>query len=167
MAIGLYKAFKRRDEVCSTEPTVFINNMQVWFSFFAFSTSATTILVATWGWIMLNLPPPWMWGVLAALSIFVIAFILIAIGSLYQLIKMLCRGWRGIPYEFDPDKTPDNVLRAIRPINKETNLSEYKEVLSRLIKEKDKLIKEKSGLIAEYSDCIQDMEKRNDKSKTT
>ena len=101
MAIGLYRAFKRRDEISSIEPTVFINNIQVWFSIFAFSTSATGILGAVWGWFMLNIPPPWVCGALAMLSILVVAFFLVALWVLYQLFTMLCRGWRGIPQNGD------------------------------------------------------------------
>ena len=167
MAIGIYRAFKRKSEVSSVDPGAFINNIQVWFSIFAFSASAVGILLAVWGWVMLGELSPFIFGCLGVLSIFVVAFFVIAGLSLIKLVTMLWHGCKGIPYKFDPDMTPANVLRAISPINKVTNPSEYKKILIRLIKEKDKLIKERAELVAEYSEIMQQMEERDDKPRAT
>jgi len=48
MAIGIYKAWKRKAEITSPEPVVFTNNIQVLLSVFAFSTfviSNSTIFI--------------------------------------------------------------------------------------------------------------------------
>ncbi len=140
MAIGIYKAFRRRQEVSSAEPTVFLSNFQAWLSVFGFSTSAAGILAAIWGWHMLReLPPPLFLGALTVLAIFVIGFVIIALLSLVQLVKMVRHGWRGIPYKYDPITTPDNVLKAIKPVDVRTNFKEYRSVVDRLTKSNNKL----------------------------
>jgi len=169
MAIGIYRAFKRKGEASSTKPVVFATNIQIWLSVFAFSVFIATTLGAIIGWLctLKGVHPMLIGFALTIIGLVFMCFIIVVALSLFHLFNMFRQGWRGVPYKFDPDTEPDNVLMAISPLNKETNPSEYKKVLNRLIKEKDKLIKERADLITEYSDCIQDMEKRNDKSKTT
>ncbi len=163
MAIGIYRAFKRRGEASSTKPAVFTTNIQVWLSVFAFSTFIVSFLGAGIDWILSlkGVHPMLTGGAIAIVGLVLICFIALVVYAFIQLVKMFRQGWRGVPHKFDPDTEPDNVLMAIRPLNKETNPSEYKKVLNRLIKEKDKLIKERSELIAEYSEIIQNKEKDN------
>lgn len=167
MAIGIYRAFKRRQEISSTEPAVFVNNIQAWLSIFAFSTFIVGFLVSDIEWLFAQKGVPLMLisGGLAIGGLFILAFIAIVLYAFIQLAKMLWRGWKGIPYEFDPNTTPINVLKAIRPVNIDTNLKEYKDILHRLIRDKSKLIEEQNRLIAEYSKIIQKVEKKDDKPK--
>ncbi len=162
MAIGIYRAFKRKREASSTKAVVFATNIQIWLSVFAFSTFIVGLLGTGIGWLLSlkGVHPMLVGGAIAIVVLFITCFFALVVYAFIQLGKMFYEGWRGVPYKFDPDTEPDNVLMAISPLNKETNLSEYKKVLIRLIKDNDKCIKERAKLIVEYSKCIQDMEKR-------
>ena len=174
MAIGIYQALKRRAEGSSTAPTVFGNNVQIWLSIFAFSTFIVSFL-----WSSVESLWPALRGWLLALVglssigagiivVLVGCFFALAVYSFVQLIKMGLRAWRGIPYKFNPNnkkETPNNVLKAIRPVVATKNLREYNDVVDRLIETNKKLIKENDELIAEYQQAIHNMEIRSDESK--
>ncbi|MFC1870956.1 hypothetical protein ACFLYF_00930 [Chloroflexota bacterium] len=70
-------------------------------------------------------------GAIAIVGLVLICFIALVVYALIQLVKMFCHGLKGVPYKFDPNETPDNVLEAIEPIDVHTNLKEYRSILAR------------------------------------
>jgi hypothetical protein len=159
MASGIYYAFKRKKELDLT--TTFTYLLQLWLSIFGFSIVAIGIIGNAIGGLlkMENLPQYTFTFSFAVLVIFLIVFIIITIYVSIKLIQLFWNGLMGQTIKYNPLSTPDNILKAIKPINDKENLHEYKQMLH-------KLIKENKQLMAEYENVIRKLEAEDgDKSK--
>ena len=90
MAIGVYKALHRSPESESTTPGLFTNNIQIWLSLFAFSALIISIIWSVFSGVVTmfkDLNPWWFNPVMIILFLVIIAFVIIAIYSLWRPLK--------------------------------------------------------------------------------
>lgn len=152
MASGRYFCFERKDELDTT--VIFTYVLQVWLSIFGFSLAGliASITVIRWS-IMDDSYFNYIAGGLAAL--FVGGLAIVVLYSLWRVIKLFYFGFRGQIIRFN-SKTPDNILKATRPLKNSADLEEYKKILQNKIDENNKLIKE-------YYDLIKQLDSDGDK----
>ena len=67
---------------------------------------------------------------------------------------LIWNGLKGQIIRFDPKTTPEHILEAIKPIESDKDLKEYRGILK-------KLIDGKNELIAEYQAVIKKLEVKN------
>lgn len=169
MLRGVYRAFKRRDELDST--LTFTHNFQIWLAILSISLLGlleTGRLI--WGWWTLC-PTPIGWFLYILGSIGVCFFLAIAIGSLYGVLKLLWHGKCGQRIPYDPERIHDNFLTVITPIKAGANLKECEAALARLIAHRSetegRTRAEVDERISEYQVIIDELRGRNEDEHDT
>ena len=159
MAIGIYKAFRRRGELDSTLPTVFTNNLQVWLSIFAFTTfiAGFFFIFTREELLVVNFLPLWllMFSDTAVAGIGLILFVCFGVLSIYAFCKLVAFAYhslKGVLYRYN-SKTLPSVLCSINPLENATTRQEYlaiRRALAQHNKQVSKEIENNTELIAQH-----------------
>jgi hypothetical protein len=146
MAVGKYFPFKRTSELNLTTSFTYI--LQIWLGVFAFSSFITLeVGQSIWGWWqMLKELSLLQWFAYVVGSIVVLFFLVMVCYSLFKMAKLFWLGKFGQIIKYD-QTTPSNIISAIKPLENDKDLREYKIILEKLIVEKEELIKEYQSVI--------------------
>jgi hypothetical protein len=155
MAYGRYFCFERGSEL--DETIIFTYSLQVWLSIFGFSFAGFTACIAILRWSLMN-SDSFIYSITGGLAALLIGmFGLVILYSGWRLLKLFYFGFKGQVRKYNSN-TPENVLKAFRPLKNTEDLEEYKAIL------KNK-IDENCGLIREYYDVINQLENTNNNKK--
>lgn len=165
MLQGIYKVFKRKEELDST--LMFTNNLQIWLAIFAFASFIASYLgqyLYGW-WLMLRMPSPFEFTILILGIALVLLFIAMGVFSLFKLLRLLWHAKFGQKVEYDPETIHENFLTVITPIKAGANLKECEIALVRLItarsETKGKVKAEVERRIVEYQAVIDELRVKN------